>query len=76
MTVALVVADDIEVIPIRSRILPFHLGQARVIQNKHTFVHFIEIAPIVKQLNNIQHYYNIMNNTLMQVFFFPNRLYI
>lgn len=57
--------SDIDVIPIKTPLLPFHLGNARVVKSKHTFLHFIEIPPLVKQLNNIERAYNILEKSLI-----------
>lgn len=55
---------DIKIHPINSHLLPFQLGQASTIQNTHTFIHYVEINPLIKLLKSSITYYNHINNTL------------
>jgi hypothetical protein len=67
-------AEDIQVTPIPSQILPFHLGKGKIIESKHTFIHYVELAPLVKLLDNTITYYNIINNTLSNYTTFSSRV--
>jgi hypothetical protein len=56
-------SQHIEIITLDNQILPFHLGQSKVIESKHTFIHYVEIKPLIKLLDNTINYFNIINNT-------------
>ena len=58
--------NDIEVIPINTPILPFYLGNTRVLESKHTFLHFIEFKPLILQFNIIKNLYTILEKSLVQ----------
>lgn len=51
---------------LKSPLLPFHLGKARVAENKHTFIHYIDISHINNQLKNIDKFYDIIEISLNQ----------
>ena len=34
-------SDDIKINPIKSSLLPYNLGKARIINSKHTFIHYV-----------------------------------
>lgn len=48
-------------------LLPFNLGIARIVESKHTFIHYINIKPISDQLNSIRMFYNIVESSLKQI---------
>jgi hypothetical protein len=56
--------NDVEVIPINTPILPFYLGNARILESKHTFLHYIEYKPLITQFNAIKRLYNILEKSL------------
>lgn len=58
--------NDVNIIPIKTPLLPFHLGNARVIESKHTFLHFVEISPLIIQLNSIERFYSILEKSLIK----------
>lgn len=57
-------SDDIKITPLKAPLFPYHLGNARIAYNKHTFVHYVELKPIIEQVSNIQHFYNTIASTL------------
>lgn len=57
-------ADDIELTKITTPILPFRLGESKILSTKHTFIHYVELAPLTNQLNSIEQYFIIINNTI------------
>lgn len=57
-------AEDIEITPLKTQILPFKLGNARVITTKHSFIHFVELAPLINQLGNIARFFQSINQSL------------
>lgn len=50
--------EEISLSRIKNPILPMKLGNAKLIYSKHTFLHYIELKPIFKQLLNIEKYFN------------------
>lgn len=56
--------NDIVTKTLHAPLLPFHLGESRIVESKHTFIHYIEFIPIINQLENIKHFYFIVNNSL------------
>lgn len=60
-----IIANNIEISPIQNKILPFKLGYARVVQSKHTFIHFVELDPLVRQLYTVQNYFKYINHSLI-----------
>jgi hypothetical protein len=56
-------SQHIEITTLDNQILPFHLGQSKVIESKHAFIHYVEIKPLIKLLDNTINYFNIINNT-------------
>ena len=58
--------NDIKIIPIKTPILPFRLGNARVIDTKHTFLHYIEINALFNQLDSIENSYNVLEKSIIQ----------
>ncbi|XP_060535895.1 uncharacterized protein LOC132707896 [Cylas formicarius] len=64
-TLLLVIANnDIEVIPIKTPLLPFRLGNARIIQHQHTFLHFVETSQLFNQLRNLEYAYAVISKSL------------
>lgn len=60
----LVLCNDITITNLKSPLLPFHLGKARVVESKHTFIHYINLSPISNQLKNIEKFYDIIEISL------------
>lgn len=56
--------NDITITPIQTPLLPFLLGNTKIIETKHTFIHYIEVLPIINQLQNIEIFYNQINHNL------------
>lgn len=48
----LILSQNVEISPVDNYIIPFHLGPGRVVENKHTFIHYVEIEPHIKLLGN------------------------
>lgn len=59
--------SDIVVNPLKGPLLPFNLGKARIVESKHTFIHYINIGPIRNQLSSIRNFYNIVEASLFQI---------
>lgn len=60
--------SDIHITTLKNPILPIQLGNAKIIYNKHTFLHFIDLEPIINQLKNIQNYFSKIKSK----FYFSN----
>lgn len=56
--------NDITITPIQTPLLPFLLGNRKIIETKHTFIHYIEVLSIINQLQNIEIFYNQINHNL------------
>jgi hypothetical protein len=56
--------EDVSITTLSSQILPFHLGKGKIIESKHTFIHYVELNPLIKLLDNTVTYYKTINNTL------------
>lgn len=56
---------DIDFTPVKTPLLPFHLGNAKIVESKHTFLHFIEISPLNNQLISIERAYSILEKSLI-----------
>jgi hypothetical protein len=54
---------DIEVTPVESQVLPFHLGPGRIIENQHTFIHFIDTNSLSELLDDTINQFKTINNT-------------
>lgn len=63
--------NDVQITTIKNPVLPIQLGNAKIIYNKHTFIHYINIVPIIKQLENIQTYFNNINNHFIKIIDHP-----
>lgn len=55
---------DLEVSPIKTRLLPLHLGKSRIVQSKHSFIHYVEIKPLIELLTNIKSYSSTVERIL------------
>lgn len=64
--------------PINIPLLPFRLGNARITESRHTFLHYIETNPLINNLNNIEYSYDIINKLINQTLenALPNPHYI
>ena len=56
--------EEITITPIHSQIFPFHLCVGKVIETKHTFIHYVEIDQLISLLGNTISYFNAINATL------------
>ena len=56
---------DIQLTTIKNPILPIQLGKAKIIYNKHTFLHYIDLRPIVIQLENVEKYFYRLRKILL-----------
>ena len=56
--------NNIQITTIKNPILPIQLGNAKLIYTKHTFLHYIDLLPIINQLQNIQKHFNTIKNHL------------
>ncbi|XP_057665983.1 uncharacterized protein LOC130899848 [Diorhabda carinulata] len=55
--------EDITVTNVNNLLLPINLGTSNLIYTKHTFIYYIDLEFIHKQINNLkQYYYNLRNN--------------
>lgn len=50
-------SNDIQLTTLKNPILPIELGNAKLIYNKHTFLHYVDLDSILKQLTNIEKYF-------------------
>ena len=64
LPILLLEAYDIQLTPVKNPILPVQLGDAKFVYTKHTFLYYIDLLPIINQLNNIHNYYNIVKQHL------------
>lgn len=55
---------DIQIIDLNNPILPIQLGDARLVYSKHTFLYYVDLKNIVRQLETVKQYYTIMKNHL------------
>lgn len=55
---------NIEIIPINNPFLPFKLGSSRIIYNKHTFIHYINLEQLGNQVNEINSNYELLIKNL------------
>nr|CAH7768152.1 unnamed protein product [Callosobruchus chinensis] len=56
--------DEISVTTLKAPIFPYHVGNAKIPQNFHTFIHYIDTHPLVQQLSNIQSSYKQLADIL------------
>lgn len=54
------------IIPLNNPLLPFRLGNSKIIESKHTFLHFVEINPLINHLDTIEYSYNILELLINQ----------
>ena len=64
MTSTVVKTENVHITPLDAPFLPFHLGQAKLIQNKHTFIHFLEIKYLNSLLDRIKSFYDTIINRI------------
>jgi hypothetical protein len=62
-SVSPLMTKDIEVTPVESQVLPFHLGPGRIIENQHTFIHFIDTNSLSELLDDTINQFKTINNT-------------
>lgn len=62
--IALSDEDDIRLTPVNNPILPIQLGNANIIYSKHTFIHYLDLSPIINQLHNLDKHFFIISNNL------------
>jgi len=53
MTAAIANDPYLNIKPIETPLLPFHLGNARIIESKHTFIHYVELKYLLLELENL-----------------------
>lgn len=56
--------NDVEIHRLRTPLLPLEIGKTRIIETKHTFLHYIETSSLTRQLENIQYFYDKLEFTL------------
>lgn len=50
---------------LKNPILPIQLGHAKIIYTKHTFLHYLDLEPIILQLENIEKYFLKIKNSFI-----------
>lgn len=59
-----VTPQTIEITPIEAQLLPFQISQSKIIHSYHTFIHYINIQPLIGLLDNTTKYFNILTESL------------
>lgn len=61
---SLTIETDIQITKLENPILPINLGNAKLIYNHHTFLHYVDLKEIIIKLNNIEKYFLVLKNHL------------
>lgn len=56
----------IEIILIKSQVLPFQISYAKIAQSSHTFIHYVNLKRLINLLSNTKKYFNILSKSLTQ----------
>lgn len=56
--------SDIQITTLKNPILPIELGKTKLIYNKHTFLYYVDLDLVLKQLKNIKNYFSIIKKQL------------
>lgn len=67
LQVAAINAEDIRVSQITNPILPIELGESRLIYNKHTFLHYLDLENIFNQLSSLEKSFKLVRETIIKV---------
>uniref|UniRef100_A0A6P7H0E3 Uncharacterized protein LOC114349305 n=1 Tax=Diabrotica virgifera virgifera TaxID=50390 RepID=A0A6P7H0E3_DIAVI len=58
---------DINITPLENLLLPIKLGTCRLIYSKHTFIHYINLNEIVRQVKSLKDNYQIIKTSVVKV---------
>jgi len=61
----LISSEDIQLTTIKNPILPIELGNARIIYNKHVFLHYVDLDTIHIQLGKLVSSFNILSSNIL-----------
>lgn len=56
--------EDVRIIPIKTPLLPFNLGHTRIVDSKHTFVHYVELEPLKTHLQHVEKLFDFVKSAI------------
>lgn len=59
--------EDIQITKLENLLLPIQLGNARLVYSKHTFLHYVDLSTLVKQIDSLVQHFRIVLGSITQV---------